>query len=906
MPNSTHRVPMAADDGRWERLEQLFDAALERPAGERRAWAAAQAADDPELAARLDRMLVAHDRPGVLDAPLRAMPEHDVRARLAAALAGRYELGDVLGVGGMASVFRARELKHDRSVVIKALQPGLAAIIGDARFADEVRISARLAHPHILALIDSGDADGIRYFVTPDVGGETLRARLERDGALPVPTAITILRDLAAALAHAHDAGVVHRDLKPDNVLVVGDHAFLLDFGVAKLEGPAARPTDPGLAIGTPGYMAPEQAAGAAVDARTDLYAWGLVARETLTGRRDPATPLPTGGGIPPTLGALIGATLAHDPMERPASAHHLVRALDAMLVTATPRPTRWRWVALAVLVAAVGWFVVQSRRSDVVADGRLPLPIAVAPLQNETGDSSLAQVGRLAADWVTQGLHEAGVQVVAWPAARAAVEAAPSGAAARVLREVTGAATAVVGSLYRTGDSLRIQVEVVATADGLVLAAPPPIVFARDSLASGIARVRERVMGALAVRADARLGERAALASRPPTYAAYREFDRALDDFEAYRYDEARRGMVAAWRQDTTFTAALVYAAYAAWNSSDRALSDSLLQSAAERRATLSPFHLAMTEHMLAAHDGDLPEALRAIRRAHELAPGSRAGYNLGTTLLALGRAAEARDVLLALDPDRGPMRGWPAYWSQRAYAAHHLGLHDAELADAIEMARRHPGQRVTGVIVARALAADGRFAALDSALAAHVILPPDTYWSYGAMLDVAGEELHAHGHPERAVAYLEQAVTWLRDRLAVDPSQRGHRYWLASALIALERFDEADRVIDALRRDDPDRFLYRGMAATVAAHRGRVELAHRLAEAAVPSYSRAEQLVVQARVASILGDREAAVTALAAARARGVPGWHWVHATAFPDWAAVQDDPRFRQLLAPLDATP
>ncbi|MCA9763199.1 MAG: hypothetical protein KC544_08745, partial [Gemmatimonadetes bacterium] len=137
---------MAADDGRWERLEQVFDAALERPAGERRAWAAAQVADDPELAARLDRMLVAHDRPGVLDAPLRAIPEHDVRARLATALAGRYELGDVLGVGGMASVFRARELKHDRSVVIKALQPGLAAIIGDARFADEVRISARLAH----------------------------------------------------------------------------------------------------------------------------------------------------------------------------------------------------------------------------------------------------------------------------------------------------------------------------------------------------------------------------------------------------------------------------------------------------------------------------------------------------------------------------------------------------------------------------------------------------------------------------------------------------------------------------------------------------------------------------------------------------------------------------------------
>src|SRR5690606_40610121 len=124
---------------------------------------------------------------------------------------------------------------HDRQIAIKVLQPGLAAAIGPARFADEVRIAARLSHPHILALIDSGEVDGLRYYVMPYVGGVSLRQRLDREGAQPINATISLLRDIADALAHAHEAGVVHRDLKPDNVLCVGGHAFLLDFGVARL-----------------------------------------------------------------------------------------------------------------------------------------------------------------------------------------------------------------------------------------------------------------------------------------------------------------------------------------------------------------------------------------------------------------------------------------------------------------------------------------------------------------------------------------------------------------------------------------------------------------------------------------------------------------------------------------------
>jgi eukaryotic-like serine/threonine-protein kinase len=228
--------------------------------------------------------------------------------RLRSALADRYTIERELGAGGMATVYLAQDLKHDRKVAVKVLRPELAAALGPDRFPREIRILARLQHPHILPLLDSGEAGGFLFYTMPFVDGESLRERVDRGGALPVPEAIRILREVADALAAAHAAGVLHRDIKPGNVMLSGRHALVMDFGVAKAVSDAGGEnlTTVGVAVGTPTYMSPEQAtASDDIDARSDIYALGLMAYEILTGK-------------PPFIGKSAQATLSAQVLEKP------------------------------------------------------------------------------------------------------------------------------------------------------------------------------------------------------------------------------------------------------------------------------------------------------------------------------------------------------------------------------------------------------------------------------------------------------------------------------------------------------------------------------------------------------------------------------------------------------------
>jgi serine/threonine-protein kinase len=211
----------------------------------------------------------------------------DVLARLTTALADRYRVDRELGAGGMATVFLAHDLRHDRDVAIKVLHPDLGAALGGERFLAEIRTTARLQHPHILPLLDSGNADGLLYYVMPLVTGETLRTRLARERQLPIDEAIRISREVADALGYAHDLGVIHRDIKPENILLQGGHATVSDFGIALAVQQAGgqRMTQTGLSLGTPQYMSPEQAMGErTIDARSDLWALAAVTYEMLVG----------------------------------------------------------------------------------------------------------------------------------------------------------------------------------------------------------------------------------------------------------------------------------------------------------------------------------------------------------------------------------------------------------------------------------------------------------------------------------------------------------------------------------------------------------------------------------------------------------------------------------------------
>ncbi len=313
--------------------------------------------------------------------------------RLTAALADRYRVERQVGAGAMATVYLAEDLKHHRPVAIKVLKPQLTATLGGERFLREVEIAARLTHPHILGLFDSGELGGFLFYVMPYAEGETLREKLDRDGALPVAEACHILRDMADALAYAHRHHVVHRDIKPGNVMLADGHAMVMDFGVAKAVSDAsaeddvrARLTTPGTTVGTPAYMAPEQAAADPnIDARADLYAFGVVAYEMLSGRppftgattqqvvaahvtRTPEPLAKHRASLPPAVEALVMQCLEKDPAKRPRDAGVLLPVLEAAAMGGTvgdrnrERRPWWTWAALGVafaLVAVVVFFVV-------------------------------------------------------------------------------------------------------------------------------------------------------------------------------------------------------------------------------------------------------------------------------------------------------------------------------------------------------------------------------------------------------------------------------------------------------------------------------------------------------------------------------------------------------------------
>jgi Tol biopolymer transport system component/tRNA A-37 threonylcarbamoyl transferase component Bud32 len=261
-------------------------------------------------------------------------------ARLASALPDRYRLVRELGQGGMATVYLAEDLKHGRKVAIKVLHPELSAVLGSERFLAEIKVTANLQHPHILGLIDSGEADGLLYYVMPYVAGESLRARLIREGQLPVEEALRLAREVASALDYAHRQGVVHRDIKPENTLLQDGAALVADFGIALAveEAGGSRMTQTGMSLGTPAYMSPEQAMGERkIGARSDVYALGAMTYEMLAGE-----PPFTG----PNSQAIVAKVLTEQPPPLRAKRPTVAPAAEAAIMTALQKLPADRWAS--------------------------------------------------------------------------------------------------------------------------------------------------------------------------------------------------------------------------------------------------------------------------------------------------------------------------------------------------------------------------------------------------------------------------------------------------------------------------------------------------------------------------------------------------------------------------------
>jgi TolB-like protein len=378
---------------RWAEIERLLDVVLALAPEDRRRCLERACTHDPALRAEVERLLGACEAAGpfleepalVAVAPVVTSAAVDETLEPGDRL-GPYEIVRELGRGGMAVVYLAQDHKHHRPVALKILRPDLAVALGSQRFLREIQIAASLAHPHILPLYDSGEADWRLYFVMPFVEGESLRARLEREGSLPLENALQIAQQVLAALGYAHSHGVLHRDIKPENILLEGDQAVVADFGIARAVSKAGgeRLTDTGMTLGTPAYMSPEQArAETNLDGRSDLYSVGCVLYEMLAG--EPPFTGPTAQAVlarhavspvaslrtvrttvPERLERTIERALAKMPADRFADAHEFAAALTQAASGESPgpvpaQPDRTRMHRRPMLIGAAALLLVVS-----------------------------------------------------------------------------------------------------------------------------------------------------------------------------------------------------------------------------------------------------------------------------------------------------------------------------------------------------------------------------------------------------------------------------------------------------------------------------------------------------------------------------------------------------------------
>jgi serine/threonine-protein kinase len=763
--------------------------------------------------------------------------------RLRASLADRYRLERELGQGGMATVYLAQDLKHDRKVAVKVLKPELAAVLGADRFLAEIKVTANLQHPNLLPLFDSGEADGFLYYVMPYVEGETLRARLERERQLPVDDVVRLVTLLANALDYAHAQGVIHRDLKPENILLPAGQPVIADFGIALAVAQAggSRVTETGLSLGTPHYMSPEQAAGERdLDARSDQYALAAVSYEMLTGEpphtgptaqviiarlmtEKPRSLRATRPNVPVAMDLAIGRALAKPPADRFPTCGAFARAL----VTSPARRNRGVMVGAAaaglVIMAGVAWLATSRKSADHGEDAK---SIAVLPLANLSGDQADDYFGIGLSEEITRALAKAGVRVIGRVSA-GALQA--KGLDERAIARELGVNSLLTGTVQRADGQVRINVTLVSAADGAVrwterYDRPLANVFAvQDEIARTVAATLLGSLGrptAAATRAETNDPEAHALFLQGQvlfnrrTARTLRQaialFERAAERDPAYARAQASLAMalavLPAYLQDST--TALVTRAVAA-------------------------------AELAIAMDSTIPEAYTAL------------GY--GYCLLGeLRRAEESFRRAVALDSTVATAWGWYGLLANR------LGEFQAAHERIARARRLEPASLIARQWEAQVYLMERRFPAADSAASATMEMDSTFMLAWQQRENV----LLAMGQVAQAVALLERHVA----------------------------------ALPAGRPEEPH-----GMLAYAYARAGRAREARALLEAMrAQSGGRIPATGANAAALEELGDHEAAVALLGEAAARH-DAW-LVQFPKAPRYDRLRKDPRAAALLTRL----
>jgi tetratricopeptide (TPR) repeat protein/TolB-like protein len=733
----------------------------------------------------------------------------------------------------MATVFLAHDLKHDRAVALKVLRDEVAQSVGAERFLQEIRIVAQLQHPHVLTLLDSGEVGGTLYYVMPYIEGESLRDKLEREHELPVPDALRLLREVADALAFAHGKGVVHRDIKPDNVLLTGRHAVVADFGVSKALTAATgenKVTTLGVALGTPAYMAPEQAAAdATIDHRADIYALGILGYELLTGRppftgstpqqilgaqvtETPRSVTEIRPAVPETVSSVLMRCLEKRPADRWQTAEELRAQLEALqtpsggIAPTTALPGRRRraylWgLAAAVVVALAGVFAVS--RGGPAPEDAVPGKLVVIPLANRTGEAELDVWSENATSFFARALDRAGViDVVPYSvvveARQAVTEVGSAGVVA--LAEYVEATVAVSGQLYGSGEELRIDLELIDPATTEIIRTVETAVGPSQDPEVVVTAATERLVSAALAEFD------------PGGAAAFAEYGAPANP-ESFRY--TLLGMAHQCRREYREAAVRTYGNLAGRGADARRA----VRAAAALSGRQTRFERAMTEYLSAwLLDGDPEAVYRSGQQMALIYPDNQYGAAWGA--MRTNRAEAAVRHVEASNLDLPCWRNWEPWWEVWSLSLHILGDYEEELRVARDARSRFPESLNILDLEIRGLIGLGRTAEADSLLEV-AFAAPASRDSVARRAENAALEYNAHGMGEEASRAFARAVDLYRADAESDPND------LARTLYWAGEHDEAYRLLDSLVTVNP-RSVGRLTFLGVAAYRsGRTEVA-------------------------------------------------------------------------------
>ena len=831
-----------------------------------------------------------------------------------------YRIIEKIGAGGMGEVYLAEDTELNRQVALKFLSLHLCQDADcRARFKREAQAAAKLNHPNIVTIHEVAEFNGRPYFAMEHVEGQSLR-ELIKAKELPIERVMELAIQICEGLHKAHQSGIVHRDVKPANILIDADgRAKILDFGLATVQG-CDHLTKTGSTLGTIGYMSPEQAKGEEVDQRSDIFSLGVVLYEMITGHAPfkadseaatlhaitndkPEMLARFRREVPVTLQTMIDKALDKNVATRYQHADELVADFKRLVSSSSSIPSlprRRRRVAvpaLLVLIVIVAGLALEPWRIMINSGGVAftMKSIAVIPFKNLTGDQSLDPLGKMLADWTTQGLLEAGLGDVI---PQDAIIKLNANADIQTVARETGATLIVSGAYYRIGDSIQFHTQIV-NADEKLLQAIEPIYCSNTTVMDGIGLIRQKVMGSVAVLLDERF-EEATRPAKPPTYDAYREWVRGMDFHIQGDWLAAALHFRQAFERDTTYLTALV-SALNAYNNAGRLLEqDSLLAFLSVRRERMPIAQQLDLDRKEAYLSGNVTAAFELARKKAQLLPSAHAVYMWGVWAYMMNHVRECIRVLESIDPTIGSMRNWIPYWELLAHSYHVHGDHAKELEVVRRSRELHPKDIRLVQLEVEALAAVGGVDEIDALFKESLTLPAVSGCSPGSVMLYAGRVLRFHGQDSAAMACFERSIIWYKS--AIPEKADSVRGDLALALYSGRHLDEAKTLYEQLSQESPGDGGVKSMLGCIAARQGNRDKALRISgwlKNETQPHGLANHTYWRACIAALLGSKDEAMVLLRESLERGqTSSWD---SYLNSDFESLWDYPPYIELMKP-----